>query len=87
MLAERDKVMSEQKTNYMQELDLWIDANVIGPLGCSDPNNQQDWEKTVEQVMKAIRTKVLESYHNGQEAGPRKPSSGFKPRRPYAPRA
>ena len=63
----------------MQELDLWSEANVIGPLLQIDPN-QEDWEEAVEPVKKAIRTKVLESYRNGQGAGPRR-SSGFKPRR------
>ena len=60
----------------MQELDLWSDANVVGPLLSADPN-QQNWQTVVEQVKKTIRTKVLESYHNGQKAGPRQ----FKPRK------
>ena len=62
--------MSEQKTtSYMHDLNLWIDATVIGPIesACGSP----DFEKVVETVKKAIRTKVLESYHNGQQAGPR----------------
>ena len=63
----------------MQELDLWSEANIIGPLFNTDPN-QEDWEPAVEQVKKAIRTKVLESYRNGQAAGPTKPR-GFPPRR------
>jgi hypothetical protein len=71
--------MSEQKTSYMQELDLWSEANIIGPLFNTD-GNQEDWEPTVEQVKRAIRTKVLESYHNGQAAGPAKPRGAFKPR-------
>ena len=68
--------MSEQKTSYMAELDLWSDANVVGPLFTSarDYNDQHtaDWEDTVEHVQKAIRAKVLESYRNGQAAGPSK---------------
>jgi hypothetical protein len=71
--------MSEQKTSYMQELDLWSEANIIGPLFNTD-GNQEDWEPTVEQIKKAIRTKVLESYRNGQAAGPTKPRGAFKPR-------
>jgi len=63
--------MSEQKSNFMAELDLWSEANVIGPLAVTDAN-QTDWEPAVFQVKKAIRTKVLESYRNGQAAGPRK---------------
>lgn len=51
----------------MQELNLWSEANIIGPLSMSDPN-ESDWPKVVEQVKTAIRTKVLESYHNGLKA-------------------
>ena len=64
--------MSEQKTNYMAELKLWSDANVIGPLFTAaqdyDDQHSEEWDKTVEQVMVAIRAKVLESYRNGQAA-------------------
>jgi hypothetical protein len=63
--------MSEQKTSFMAELDLWSEANIVGPLFHTDPN-QDDWEDRVAQVKKAIRTKVLDSYRNGQSAGPRK---------------
>ena len=60
----------------MAELDLWSDANEVGPLftAARDYDEQQsyDWENTVERVHKAIREKVLESYRNGQK-GP-KPS-------------
>lgn len=59
----------------MQELDLWTDANVIGPLETNDPKLQKEWEIVVERVKQAIRTKVLESYRNGQVAGPRASSS------------
>jgi hypothetical protein len=75
--------MSEQKKSFMEELDLWTQANVIDALYNSDPI-EGDWGKTVEQVKKAIRTRVLESYRNGQGATPgAKPSrpSSFRPRR------
>jgi hypothetical protein len=62
--------MSEQKLSFMEELDLWSEANVIGPLLTTDP--QSDWSEAVVQVTKAIRANVLESYRNGQAAGPRK---------------
>ena len=48
--------MSEQKTNYMAELDLWSDANVVGPLFQvaqdydDSAHSDEKWEKTVEQV-------------------------------------
>jgi hypothetical protein len=80
-LAERDKHMSEQKQekpkSFMEELDLWTDANVMEALYNSDP---RDWDKLAEQIKKAIREKVLESYRNGQAAGPTKPRGAFKPR-------
>jgi len=72
MLAERDKHMSEQETpksSYMQELDQWIETQVIEAL-------QEQWSRaqdgdmtaTAEPIKKAIREKVLESYHNGLKA-------------------
>jgi len=63
--------MSEEKKSFMQELDLWIDANVVGPLMTADPNLDADWEDAAARVKQAIRQKVLDSYHNGQQAGPR----------------
>ena len=60
----------------MQELDQWTITNVVGPLAQSEPISSTEaspeWEKTVERVQKAIRAKVLESYRNGQAAGPSK---------------
>lgn len=57
----------EQKTSpsYMQQLDAWIDGNVIFPLMNSEPE-AGSWEETVERVKKAIREKVLQSYKNGR---------------------
>ena len=75
ILPERDTKMSEQQKpkSFMEELDLWTDANVIGPLETNDPKLHEEWTSVVEQVKKAIRTKVLESYRNGQAVGPRQP--------------
>ena len=70
-LAERDKHMSEQRPKgFMAELDQWIETEVIEAL-------QEQWSRaqdgdmtaTAEPIKKAIREKVLESYHNGQKAG------------------
>jgi hypothetical protein len=71
-LAERDKDMSEPKT-FMQQLDDWSNAIVIVPLtrACNSGDEQQYHEAALN-VEKAIREKVLESYRNGQAAGPRK---------------
>jgi hypothetical protein len=66
--------MSEQqrpdfKLSYMQQLDVWMEDNVFGPLAVVG----SDEDYYVDQVKRAIRQKVLESYHNGQSAGDRKP--------------
>jgi hypothetical protein len=72
-LAERDINMSEQKqSSFMEELDRWTESTIIGPLFASETDGE-DWEPAIERVKKAIRTKVLESYRNGQVAGPRQP--------------
>ena len=72
-LAERDKFMSEQEKpkSFMQDLDLWIEANVIGAMLVAE-TNPEEWAGWEERVTKAIRAKVLESYRNGQQAAPRK---------------
>jgi hypothetical protein len=63
--------MSEEKqSSFMTELDRWTDANVISPLFAGE-SSPDDWMEAVERVKKAIRQKVLESYRNGQVAGPR----------------
>jgi hypothetical protein len=66
--------MSEEKpkSSFMQELDQWSEVNVIGPLFASEAE-PDDFDAAVERVKKAIRAKVLESYRNGQVAGPRQP--------------
>ena len=70
--------MSEQEKpqSYLQELDLWTDANIVGPLANADPRVEGEWEPVVEQVKKAVRTKVLESYHNGQRTPAREQKGG-----------
>jgi hypothetical protein len=64
--------MSEQKQkSFMEELDKWTEANLIGPL-THVHEFPEKWDETMERVKKGIRAKVLESYRNGQQAGPRK---------------
>jgi hypothetical protein len=73
-LAERDTTMSEQekqKSSFMQELDQWTESTIIGPLFASETDGE-DWEPAIERVKKAVREKVLQSYRNGQAAGPRR---------------
>ena len=63
--------MSEAKAkSFMQELDMWTETTVIGRV--ESASGSADFGPVVETVKKAIRTKVLESYRNGQAAGPRK---------------
>jgi hypothetical protein len=75
--------MSEQKqSSFMQELDRWTEATVIGPVQEATQNfeaeqDPQEWEKVTSAVKRAIRNKVLDSYRNGQQAGPR-PAKGGK---------
>ena len=63
--------------SYMQELDAWIEDQVINRLfeardGEEDGDPLGTTELICREVKKAIREKVLDSYHNGQQAGPRK---------------
>ena len=70
--------MSEQQKpkSFMEELDQWTDATVITPLHEAVVNGDgDDCSRAQDTVKKAIRAKVLESYRNGQQAGPR----NFKP--------
>jgi hypothetical protein len=67
-LAERDKHMSEQKLNYMQQLDAWTDQAVFALL---EADGFMPGAEIALQIRQAIRTKVLESYRNGQAAGSR----------------
>ena len=65
--------MSEQKQSFMVELDMWSSENIISPLYLACMRGPEEAiVEAKEVVKKAIRTKVLESYHNGQAAGPRK---------------
>ena len=75
--------MSEQKPSYMQQLDEWTQKTLLDPLYKawelveSVPDEyaedaQNDLLAAVGEVKKAIREKVLQSYRNGQKAGPRK---------------
>jgi hypothetical protein len=74
--------MSEEKESYMQQLDAWTDEVVVNPLlrpHFLEEDLEQglaDCDKEITQVKRAIRQKVLESYRNGQAAGPAKPRVG-----------
>lgn len=65
--------MSEVKTSYMAELDLWSNESIISPLHLVEATGSEEAILSArDEVRKAIRAKVLESYRNGQAAGPRK---------------
>ncbi len=84
--------MSEKSTNYMSQLDEWSTRSIIEPL--SDAYLHGPEEVIVQAknyVRRAIREKVLESYHNGQNARPkafqrpvRRPSLSAKKEQAYA---
>ena len=65
----------------MAQLDAWTEATVVMPL--ADPKSENNFDATVEEVKKAIRQKVLESYRNGQAVGASVKSQPgkFQPRR------
>jgi hypothetical protein len=63
----------DKPKNYMEELDAWTKAEVIEPLmDAIESGSDNRFLETSGKVQRAIRGKVLESYHNGQKAGPRK---------------
>src|SRR5437588_7946874 len=69
--------MSEKSKGFMASLDEWTEENVFSPLRDAWlPESQDPLPQTVgvtfleENVKKAIRTKVLQSYRNGLKAGP-----------------
>jgi hypothetical protein len=73
--------MSEQEKpkSFMQELDEWTETHVAKPLLMANATPEYGWDSALEAVKKAIRTKVLESYRNGQQGSPRvakKPQTG-----------
>jgi|HubBroStandDraft_1064217.scaffolds.fasta_scaffold99220_2 hypothetical protein len=69
--------MSEEKReSFMQALDAWMDVNVIAPLVYSeDESDVETTEEQIAQVKKAMRAKMLDSYHNGRRAAGAKPAA------------
>ena len=64
--------MSEQKSGYMVSLDEWTDRSIIDVLTDGLWKGEDATVDAQEQVRKAIREKVLESYRNGQAASGRR---------------
>ena len=72
-LAERDKHMSEQEKPASSCRSSTSGVTPTSSSRCSTSTSpRQDWEEVAELVKKAIRAKNLESYRNGQAAGPRR---------------
>jgi hypothetical protein len=64
---------TNQAPSYMQQLDEWIFKAVIWPLfdafkESQESKSDEPFDQTGQAIKKAIREKVLESYHNGQKA-------------------
>jgi hypothetical protein len=61
----------DKPKSFMQELDEWTNATIVSPLYAAFAKDSESaYVDAVATVKKAIREKVLESYHNGQKAGP-----------------
>ena len=82
-MSEQEK----QKSSFMQELEQWARAEVIDPLlyagAQSTEEDDFDYEPVVEKSMKALKAKVLQSYRNGQAAGPTQPQRQWQRQREY----
>jgi hypothetical protein len=63
--------MSEQKINYMAQLDAWTESNVLAPLLWTGEEGETEElsDDTLQRVKQGIRQKVLESYKNGLRSG------------------
>lgn len=60
--------MSESRT-YMSTLDQWSEEVIIAPLADAYTHGPEEVIVRAKELAKrAIREKVLESYHNGQNA-------------------
>ena len=62
----------DRPKNFMQELDAWTDQAIIEPIYRACQLGPEMMVTTNLSVRKAIRERVLESYHNGQTSGPGK---------------
>jgi hypothetical protein len=61
----------KEPSRFMQNIDLWSAAEIIGPVSTAyeeylKENDHEKWSKAVGRIQQAIRTKILESYRNGQ---------------------
>jgi hypothetical protein len=69
--------MSEQKPSYMQDVDAWLTTVVF----TTEPGETPDlW---LSRAKRQTKDKLLESYRNGQVAGPRTTRPSAETRRPF----
>jgi len=54
------------KMNYFEEIDAWLTSVLEGLL-------EEPSENALQEVKSDIKDKILESYRNGQKAGPKPP--------------
>ena len=70
----------------MQELNKWSEAEIISPLLYAGAQSVEDEDfdcaEIGEEKKKLIRTKMLESYRNGQAAGRREANGPSRPEYP-----
>ena len=78
-MSEQTNAITAHAVGFMAELDSWCEATIIEPL--LDNQDEILLVPTIDGVKRAIRAKVLESYRNGQAAGPSKVQRVFRPRR------
>ncbi|MDQ3819917.1 MAG: hypothetical protein M3362_19890 [Acidobacteriota bacterium] len=61
-----------QVKNFMLILDEWAERSIIEPLADAYQHGPEEVIVSAKTYVKrAIREKVLESYHNGQKSAPR----------------
>jgi len=74
------KTITNKHMSYFEEIDAWLSALFVGG------EEDEDEEQWFSRVKREIKAKILESYRNGQKAGPppeklvRKEKSGPRPR-------
>ncbi len=89
--------MFDQKSNFMSALDAWTDEHILLPMGevlrayYETPEGERRSDEKFDEslwsmdglIKKAIREKVLESYHNGRSVqlrGTRQKGQAWKKR-------
>lgn len=89
-MLSQQKSTSNKPSRFMEALDTWTEDTIINPLSKvwekhqANPETKaatEEVEEAVDNIKKAIRAKVLESYRNGQGATSKNASKSYQPRR------